>query len=57
MLKARQKLGKFRIEKRLANGPLAAVYQAYDTIHDEHVALKLPQLHAQIRDGIPAHLR
>lgn len=47
LLKARQKLGKFRIEKRLANGPLAAVYKAYDTIHDEHVALKLPQLHAR----------
>lgn len=47
LLKARQKLGKYRIEKRLANGPLAAVYQAYDTIHGDRVALKLPQLHAR----------
>jgi len=47
LLKTRQKLGKYRIEKRLANGPLAAVYKAYDTIHEEHVALKLPQLHAR----------
>jgi serine/threonine-protein kinase len=42
MLKARQKLGKYRIEKRLANGPLAAVYRAYDSIHGLRVALKIP---------------
>ncbi len=42
MLKARQKLGKYRIERRLANGPLAAVYQAYDTVHGLRVALKIP---------------
>jgi serine/threonine-protein kinase len=42
MLKARQKLGKYRIEKRLAHGPLAAVYRAYDTIHGLRVALKIP---------------
>ncbi|NGP52612.1 serine/threonine-protein kinase [Thioalkalivibrio sp. XN8] len=42
MLRARQKLGKYRIEKRLADGPLAAVYQAYDTIHGLRVALKIP---------------
>lgn len=48
MLKARQKLGKYRIEKRLANGPLAAVYRAYDTIHGLRVALKIP--HRRIMD-------
>ncbi len=48
MLKARQKLGKYRIEKRLANGPLAAVYQAYDTIQGMRVALKIP--HRRIMD-------
>lgn len=42
MLRARQKLGKYRIEKRLSDGPLAAVYQAYDTIHGLRVALKIP---------------
>ena len=42
MLKARQKLGKYRIEKRLSDGPIAAVYRARDTIHDTHVALKVP---------------
>jgi serine/threonine-protein kinase len=48
MLKTRQKLGKYRIEKRLANGPLAAVYRAYDTIQGMRVALKIP--HRRIMD-------
>ena len=43
LLRARQKLGKYRIIKRLAKGPLADVYEAFDTIHKEHVALKLPK--------------
>ena len=42
MLKARQKLGKYRIERRISNGPVAAVYQALDTIQDRRVALKVP---------------
>ena len=42
MLKARQKLGKYRIERRISNGSLAAVYQARDTIQDRSVALKVP---------------
>ena len=42
LLRARQQLGKYRIEKRLANGPRAAVYKAYDTIHGVKVALKIP---------------
>ncbi|MGB5209329.1 MAG: serine/threonine-protein kinase [Gammaproteobacteria bacterium] len=42
MLKARQKLGKYKIEQRLANGPLAAVYRAYDTVQGMRVALKIP---------------
>jgi eukaryotic-like serine/threonine-protein kinase len=43
LLKARQKLGKYVIKRRLANGPLAAVYEALDTIQDVRVALKIPQ--------------
>ncbi|MGI9291844.1 MAG: serine/threonine protein kinase [Gammaproteobacteria bacterium] len=39
--RARQKLGKYRIEKRLAHGPRADVYSAYDTIHGIRVALKI----------------
>jgi serine/threonine-protein kinase len=42
LLRARQKLGKYRIERRLSDGPLATVYQAYDTIHGLRVALKIP---------------
>jgi len=42
LLKVRQRLGKYRIQKRIANGPLAAVYQAFDTILCRRVALKIP---------------
>lgn len=48
LLRVRQKLGKYRIERRLANGPRAAVYQAYDTIHGVKVALKIP--HSSVLD-------
>lgn len=43
MLKARQKLGKYKIVRRIATGPLADVYEAADTIHKNRVALKLPK--------------
>jgi len=42
LFKARQKLGKYRIEGRLANGPLAAVYRAADPVMGIRVALKIP---------------
>jgi serine/threonine-protein kinase len=42
LLKARQKLGKYRIERRIAEGPMASVYEAVDTIHGLRVALKIP---------------
>jgi serine/threonine-protein kinase len=42
LLKARQKLGKYRIQRRISDGPIAAVYQALDTIHGTRVALKIP---------------
>ncbi len=42
LLRARQKLGKYRIDRRLSDGPRASVYQAYDTIHGIKVALKIP---------------
>lgn len=42
MLKARQKLGKYRIERRISNGPIAGIYQAHDTIQGMRVALKVP---------------
>jgi len=40
--RARQKLGKYRLERRLAEGGFAAVYQAYDTVEGIRVALKIP---------------
>lgn len=41
-LRARQKLGKYRIERRISEGPIATVYEAVDTIHGLKVALKIP---------------
>ena len=43
MLKVRQKLGKYRIEGRIAQGGFADVYRAYDTIEGIQVALKVPK--------------
>ncbi|MEM7280834.1 MAG: protein kinase [Pseudomonadota bacterium] len=48
MLRTRQKLGKYRLEGKLFEGPLASVYRAMDTIHQTRVALKIP--HADSRD-------
>jgi len=42
VLKARQKLGKYRIVRRISEGPTAAIYEAVDTIHGLRVALKIP---------------
>ena len=41
-LKIRQKLGKYRIERRLGSGGFAAVYQAMDTVQGIRVAIKVP---------------
>ena len=41
-LKPRQKLGKYRIERMLAEGGFARVYRAQDTIEGIKVALKVP---------------
>lgn len=43
LLKARQKIGKYRIVSRIASGPLADVYAAKDTIQNQQVALKIPR--------------
>lgn len=42
-IRARQKLGKYRIERRLSEGGFATVYRAFDTIEGVHVALKIPR--------------
>ena len=43
LLKARQKVGKYRILGRIASGPLADVYRAQDTVQNIKVALKIPK--------------
>ncbi len=48
MLKVRQKIGKYRILQRIATGPQADVYKAFDTIHNVRVALKLPKIEGNI---------
>ena len=41
-LRIRQRLGKYRIERKLGAGGFAAVYQAMDTVQGIRVALKVP---------------
>jgi len=48
-LRTRQRLGQYRIEKRLSVGGFAEVYRAYDTVEGIRVALKIP--HARVPDG------
>jgi len=43
VLRVRQKLGKYTILGRIASGPLAEVYRAYDRIQRMRVALKIPR--------------
>jgi serine/threonine-protein kinase len=45
MFKARQRFGKYIIERRLGEGGFAVVYQARDTIEGIRVALKVPYQH------------
>ncbi len=40
-----RRLDKYRIEGKLAEGPYASVYRAYDTIEGIRVALKIPHPH------------
>ncbi|MBN2293777.1 MAG: serine/threonine protein kinase, partial [Pirellulales bacterium] len=42
ILRKGQKLGKYKIERRLGEGGFANVYQALDTIEGTRVALKIP---------------
>jgi serine/threonine-protein kinase len=45
LLRPRQRLGKYRIQRRLSEGGFAVVYQALDTIEGIRVALKIPNAH------------
>ena len=50
MFSARQRIGKYRIERRLADGVFADVYQAFDTIEGVRVALKIPHAHLMTKE-------
>ena len=43
LLRARQKVDKYRILGRISSGPLTDVYRAFDTIQKTRVALKIPR--------------
>ena len=45
MFRVRQKIGKYQIERKLAEGGFAVVYEALDTIEGVRVALKTPYPH------------
>ncbi len=59
-LKARRRLGKYRIRRRIGEGGFATVYEAYDTIEGIRVALKIPhpgQLEKESLDLIHREVR
>jgi eukaryotic-like serine/threonine-protein kinase len=56
VLKAGQRLGKYRIRRRLAAGGFAAVFEAHDTIEGTAVALKVP-LGKNVRPEVMADFR
>lgn len=52
MLKRRQTFGKYRVDRRLAQGGFADVFQAYDTVEGIRVALKIPHAHHLTGDAL-----
>ncbi|MFQ5748454.1 MAG: serine/threonine-protein kinase, partial [Planctomycetota bacterium] len=57
MLRSRQMLGKYRIQRRLARGGFAEVYQAFDTVEGIRVALKIPYPQLVSGDSLDAFRR
>ena len=51
-VRARQILGKYRVESRIDGGGFADVYQAFDTIEGQRVALKIPHPHLVDREAL-----
>lgn len=51
-LRVGKRLGKYRIQKRLAEGGFACVYRAYDTVSGIAVALKVPHASMLTREGL-----
>ncbi len=56
-LRVRQRLGKYRIVRRLAEGGFATVYKAQDTIAGIPVALKLPHAALVTKDTLEVFRR
>ena len=59
-LKARRRLGKYKVRRRIGTGAFATVYEAYDTIEGIRVALKIPhpeQLERESLDLIHREVR
>lgn len=52
MLRARQRFGKYVIERKIAEGGFGVVYQARDTIEGIRVALKMPYAHLLDNDTL-----
>ena len=52
MLRARQKFGKYTIERKLGEGGFAVVYQARDNIEGIRVALKMPYAHLMNEEAL-----
>ena len=52
MLRAKQRFGKYVIERKLGEGGFAVVYQARDTIEGVRVALKIPYAHLVTDDSM-----
>jgi serine/threonine-protein kinase len=50
VLRSKQRLGKYRIERKIAEGGFATVYAALDTIEGVRVALKIPHAHLVTRE-------
>ena len=57
MIKSRQKIGKYQIEKKLGEGGFAGVYRALDTIEGIRVALKIPYSQTLSSDTLEECLR
>jgi len=51
-VRVRQRLGKYRIDRRIAEGGFATVYRAHDTVADIPVALKVPTAAYLTRDAL-----
>ncbi|MHC5110518.1 MAG: protein kinase domain-containing protein [Planctomycetota bacterium] len=51
-IRVRQRLGKYRIQKRIADGGFATVYRAYDTVAGIPVAIKVPHVNMMTREAL-----